>query len=269
VDSLDFEPSAIYRSIERFLRRREDEREVNVLTDIGLRRTKVIIGRGREIHFLKPIEVGGQQLNEAVAHKLGISFEEARALRQRIAERVADVSTSDSVRQAVYDTTRMLLETLGREIGLCLRYYSVTFRGQRPSRVRLVGGEANDPQVESVLNSALSIPVEASKPLANVDTSRMKPHDRQGNLCDWARTQEDLGLFCCARWQAARCAWFTSDDGGDRGSQRRCCGNFVGVRASSRIDLSRRSVGQGGGGSCMSLNSSHPGIRACVAVSSC
>lgn len=193
VESLDYEAAAVYRSVERFLRRREDELEVNVLADIGLRRTKVIIGRGREIHFLKPIEIGGQHLNEAVANKLGITTEEARTLRYRIAHQNEESQTTDSVRQAVYDTTRTHLETLGREISLCLRYYSVTFRGQRPTRVRLVGGEANDPQVVSVLGSVLPVPVEASKSLTNVDTSRMKPHDRQGILCEWA-TALGLGL---------------------------------------------------------------------------
>jgi len=192
VEALDFEPCALYRSIERFIRRKEDEQDVNVLIDIGLRRTQVIIGKGRDIHFFKPIEIGGAALNDAVAQKLAISVEEARNLRQRVGQQDADdTQNRDSVRQAVYDATRTLLEELGREISLCLRYYSVTFRGQRPSRVKLVGGEANDPQVLSVLNGALPVPADAGRPLSNVDTSRMKPQDRHGNLSEWATA---LGL---------------------------------------------------------------------------
>jgi hypothetical protein len=78
------------------------------------------------------------------------------------------------------------MEELGREISLCLRYYSVTFRGHRPTKLRLVGGEACDPQLQSLLNSALVIPVEIGRPLYSVNTSRMKPSDRRGAMCEWA-----------------------------------------------------------------------------------
>ena len=82
VESLDWEPTAIYRGVERFIRQHEDEHEVHVLIDIGLRRTQVIIGKGREMSFYKPIDVGGQQFNESVSRKLGISMDEAIALRR-------------------------------------------------------------------------------------------------------------------------------------------------------------------------------------------
>ena len=190
VASLDIEPFALYRTVERFIRRREDEADVHVLVDIGSRRSQVVIGRGREISFLKPIEIGSRHMLDAVSEKLGITFDEARALRRRLAEAgpvdPAEAAKNDPVRQAVFDAGRSVMEDLGREISLCLRYFSVTFRGQRPDKVRLVGGEACDPQLHSVLNTALPIPVEPSRPLFSVDTSRMKPSDRRGMMCEWS-----------------------------------------------------------------------------------
>jgi type IV pilus assembly protein PilM len=187
--SLDVEPFALYRTVERFIRRREDEGDVHVLVDVGARRSQVVIGRGREISFLKTIEIGSRHMLEAVSAKLGITIDEARALRRRLAEAgpvdPADAAKSDPVRQAVFDASRSIMEDLGREISLCLRYFSVTFRGQRPEKVRLVGGEAADPQLHAVLNTALPIPVETSRPLFSVDTSRMKPSDRRGMMCEW------------------------------------------------------------------------------------
>jgi type IV pilus assembly protein PilM len=189
VMSLDVEPFALYRTVERFIRRREDEGDVHVLVDVGARRSQVVIGRGREISFLKTIEIGSRHMLEAVSVKLGITIDEARALRRRLAEAgpvdPADAAKSDPVRQAVFDASRSIMEDLGREISLCLRYFSVTFRGQRPEKVRLVGGEASDPQLHAVLNTALPIPVETSRPLFSVDTSRMKPSDRRGMMCEW------------------------------------------------------------------------------------
>jgi type IV pilus assembly protein PilM len=186
VASLDVEACALYRGIERFIRRREDEQDVHVLVDIGVRQTLVVIGRGRDVSFVKTIDKGGEQLHEAVARKLGLSADEARTLRRRLAETPDAPGTRDPVRQAVFDATRGVVEDLGREIALCLRYYSVTFRGSRPSRMRLVGGEACDPVVVALLNAAVPMSVEAGRPLHSVNISRMKPTDRRGNLSEWA-----------------------------------------------------------------------------------
>lgn len=199
VASIDTEATALYRTVERFVRRREDDQEVHVLVDLGARRGQVIIGRGRDIHFLKPLEIGGQHLNDALSHKLGISFDEARALRQRLGEAATDpancevAAMRDPVRQAAADATRGVLEQLAAEIELCLRYYSVTFRGHRPIRLRLLGGEASDPHVQSVLGAVLGVPVEAGRPLLSVDTSGMRPVDRRGAMSHWAMAM-GLGL---------------------------------------------------------------------------
>lgn len=188
VDALDVEPCALFRGVERFIRRREDEQEVHVLVDIGLKRTQVVIGKGKDISFYKPIDLGGAHLHEAVSRKLSISLEEATALRQRTADATAPDANAkrDPVRQAVADATRSAVEELGREISLCLRYYSVTFRGQRPARVRLFGGEARDPQLLATLNATLSVPVETGRPLFSVNTSRMPAAARRGSLSEWA-----------------------------------------------------------------------------------
>jgi type IV pilus assembly protein PilM len=206
IESLDVEPCALYRSLERFIRRKEDETDVHVIVDVGVRRSQVVIGRGREISFTKPIEIGGFHFHEAVSKKLGITFEEAEALRRRLVDSTEPVDPAarrDPVRQAVFDATRSPIEELGREISLCLRYYSVTFRGQRPSRLRLVGGEAWDPQLQSLLNAALVIPVEIGKPLYSVNTSKMRATDRRGSMCEWALAL-GLGLKTTDRHFGAR-----------------------------------------------------------------
>jgi type IV pilus assembly protein PilM len=220
IESLDAEPCALYRGVERFIRRRVDEQDVHVVVDVGARRTQVVIGRGRDVSFYKPIEIGGNHLAEAVSAKLGIAIDEARALRRRLCaapagetDRTDDAAEEsgpttagvpdapvgppspaaqrDPVRQAVFDASRSLMEDLGREVSLCLRYHSVTFRGQRPGRVRLVGGESADPYLRAVLNGALPIPVEPGRPLLNVDARAMRPADRTGGMGEWALS---LGL---------------------------------------------------------------------------
>jgi type IV pilus assembly protein PilM len=187
IDSLDVEPCALYRGVERFVRRREDDQEVFVMLDIGLRRSHVLIGKGRDISFFKPIEIGGGRLNEAVSKKLGISDDEARALRRRLGESGAGDpgNRRDSVRRAVFDATRSTMEELAREVSLCLRYHAVTFRGHRPGKVRLLGGEAYDPQLLAILKSVLPITIETGRPLFSADCSVMKASDKRGSA-EWA-----------------------------------------------------------------------------------
>jgi len=197
VASLDAEPCALYRSVERFVRRRDDEQEVNVLLDVGLVRTHVLIGRGRELSFFKPIDIGGQKLNDAVARRLGITYEEAVALRRQLAEAdMAEPGEGDTcqvtptgnqaVQQAVFHATRGILEDLAREVSLCLRYYSVTFRGPGPARVRLMGREGIDPGLAAVLRAMLSIPAEPAQPFINVDCTGQNAGDLTQPLCEWS-----------------------------------------------------------------------------------
>ena len=195
--SLDFEPVAIYRAVDRFVRRRDDEAEVNVIVEIGHRRTNILIGRGRQLSFVKGVEIGGAQLTRAVARKLSLDAADALVLRHRLAAN-PDASRHDAgraggnagggddpVRQAVIDGVRPIVEELGRELALCLRYFSVNFRGQRPVRVRVVGGESADPTVLRLLGNALPVPVEACAPIRNADVSQMPAAERGGPLGEW------------------------------------------------------------------------------------
>ena len=191
LEALDVEPCAMYRAVDRYVRRRDDEHEVHVLVDVGALLTQVVIGKGREICFIKSIEIGGRQFQEAVSRKLGISVEESQGLRRRLNDSAGTTSPEalheekDPVRQAAHDATRGVIETLGREISKCLRYYAVTFRGPRPARLRLIGGEASDPRLLSSLHRQLSTPAEVARPLLSIDTSRMSPADRRGPQSEW------------------------------------------------------------------------------------
>ena len=50
----------------------------------------------------------------------------------------------------------------------------------------LIGGEANDPQLQSILNAALPIPSETGRLMQNVNLSNVKPADRRGTLSEWS-----------------------------------------------------------------------------------
>ncbi|HUU93361.1 MAG TPA: pilus assembly protein PilM [Phycisphaerae bacterium] len=188
--SLDAEPCTVFRGFERFLRRRDDEDAVHVFSDIGAD-TTMVVARGRDIVFVKTIPIGGAVFNRAVADCLELAPAEAEALRRRIARRRAqgddEGPEANRADRAVADAIRPHLEDLADEVGLCLRYYSVTFRGPRPGSILFTGGEAHDPSIPAALGDRLGMEIEVGDPFRGVRTDHLDPIlDRRGVRAEWA-----------------------------------------------------------------------------------
>lgn len=172
--AIDITPCAVARSFFRYLRRAEDAHAVNVFMDVGLCGACIAIARGTELMFLKVIEVGGRHFNSAVAESLNISAEEAAELRLRLMQgsqgrRAADKqAVQDEVRTTVSNAIRPLVERLARDVQLCLRYFSVTFRGQRPESLTFVGGEAHEPMLGAIIGEAVDVPCTIGHPLRGI-----------------------------------------------------------------------------------------------------
>lgn len=182
---IDAEPTALFRGYQRFLRRVEDESAVSVIVDIGLVATKVVIARGNTIVMIKSIDIAGRKFSQAVGKELGISYAEAVQVRQRAAEGRAE--GDDKVQWTVTDALRAPVEALAREVALCLRYCSATFRGLRPTQVTLTGGEAYDPSLVKLLSGCLDCPCSVGEPLRGVELGEMDlGGDRRSSLTEWS-----------------------------------------------------------------------------------
>jgi len=194
---IEAEPVALFRIQERFLRRRADDEVVSVAVDLGRAGTRVVVARGRRIVFIKNIEIGGRDITEAVAKQLDLSDEEAEELRLRTIPEESGGSPQDEgddatrhrnlVDWTVHDAIRGVVETLAREISLCLRYCSVTFRGLRPRHVTLTGGGAYDPALVELLTENLTIGCDVGHPLRGIDVSAASfGNSRRRFLAEWA-----------------------------------------------------------------------------------
>lgn len=173
--AFDIGPCALFRSCERFLLRDEDRGEVTLLVDIGATTTRMVIGHGRDVTFIKTIACGGRDINQAVARSLDLSLREAVNLRESLAKgRLAadpNEPAGDEVRQEVLQACEPALAQLAKEISLCLRYHAVTFRGFRPAVMQLSGGEAHHPLTIEYLERVLMMKVAKADPLKNMNTS--------------------------------------------------------------------------------------------------
>ncbi len=204
--AIDTIPCALFRSFERSLRRQEDREQTVVFVDIGSRFTTVVFGRAGEISFVKQIPIGGERFNQEIAAKLGIKINEAETLRRALrqerelsASRSGPMGQADgdnqrldaSTRQVMTDAISAVAQELTREISLCFRYYTVTFRGKRVERAVFTGGEAYENILLNVLKRQLTVEIEVAQPLKGFDMSSGKTHinfdsDRRGLLCEWS-----------------------------------------------------------------------------------
>jgi len=215
---IDALPCALFRSFERSLQRQEDRERTAVFVDVGGRFTTVVFGRGREISFVKQISIGGQNFNQEIAAKLGVSINEAQMLRGKLRmERTANAAAETpgctagqrsteqdsptdgihekealetldaSTRQVMVDAVGAVAEKLAREISLCFRYYTVTFRGKRVEHAVFSGGEAYENILLNILKRQLAVEVEVAQPLRGFDMMDLSfDSDRRGLLCEWA-----------------------------------------------------------------------------------
>jgi type IV pilus assembly protein PilM len=186
--SLDTVPCALFRSFERTLRRQGDKDVVNVFVDLGSSFTTVVVGRGSDISFVKQIPLGGERFNVEIGTKLGVEAEQACTLRRRLNDNKDSSDIDGGTKQAILDAMQGTIEQLAKEISLCFRYYSVTFRGSRPGRVFFTGGEAYETTLLSALRRQLAVDIEIAQPLKGFDLSDIDFHgERRGGLmCEWA-----------------------------------------------------------------------------------
>lgn len=205
--AIDTIPCALFRSFERSLRRQEDREYAVIFIDVGSCYTTVVFGRGGEICFVKQIKIGAGNFNREVATKLNISNSEAEMLREQLQAEYAPVTPKqnsntqesaentqkidDSTRQVMIDAISKIAEELAKEISLCLRYYTVTFRGRRVERAVLTGGGGYEKILLDVLRRQLTVGIEVAQPLKGVDLSKERENlnfygDRRGLLCEWA-----------------------------------------------------------------------------------
>jgi len=189
-------PVPVARTFARSMRRESDRDQIRVCVEIGRAGSNVIILRGGRVVFFKPIDIGATRINNAVAEHLDLSASDATELRRKLAaagedgepdtEHLFGSTRRENVRRAVFEAVRPVVGELATEVGLCLRYYSVTFRGQRPNRVLLAGGEAHDPTVLGLLQEQMEAEVAVADPLDGIDlSSQQVAIERRGGRTEW------------------------------------------------------------------------------------
>ena len=174
--AVDAEPMALLRCYVKQFRRDEDRHQRAMFVHVGSARTAVMIAEGASPLFIKYLELGGRQLDEAVAQHLRLPLAEAIQLRRFNGDRRADQQDPE-VTRSMAESTRPILDKLSHELSMCIRYHSVTFRGQPLARVVMGGGETT-PQLIEALQNRLDLRCELGDPLRSYEIT--VPGGRKG-----------------------------------------------------------------------------------------
>lgn len=180
--------TACTRCFTRSLRRAADQSTVQLIVDIGLETTGVILTRGRSVAFYKQLEMGGAALTRAASERLGLEPATVDDLRRRRMQPDAGGSAGvdPKVDRALYDAVRPLMGDLAHEVSLCVRYYSVTFRGAKPERCILAGGEAAEPRLAECFQDALHLSTGVGRPLEELTSPNRTNARVRGSGAEWA-----------------------------------------------------------------------------------
>jgi type IV pilus assembly protein PilM len=147
---------------------------------VGYASTAVVIADGDDPLFVKYINVGGQDMDRAVAERLEMEIVEATSLRRHNGDRRSEQQDPE-IAGSIAAAVRPVVEQLVSELAMCVRYHSVTFRGKPLARTVLGGGEATAALAET-LAERLRSNCELADPLRTFETTPLKGRPGQWDV---------------------------------------------------------------------------------------
>ncbi|MCA9295217.1 MAG: pilus assembly protein PilM [Phycisphaerales bacterium] len=189
--------TAVARALSLRLRREADQDTVRAVVEMGRTGTTIMVLRGDQIAFCKPLTFGGVQFDVAASEHLGIDLVAAREIRTARIASAASKNTTGPIDdaetdRAVYESIRPFIEQLTKEITLSLRYYGVTFRGHAPKFIILAGPEAQEPHLARMLEHSCKLPVKTDDENESLTNLLPQIHSllnrMPGSIHAWAAT---------------------------------------------------------------------------------
>lgn len=190
--AVDVAPCAVVRCFGDEISAAQEQGQAYLFVDIGDQATRITTTIDQDIVFVKSAKIGGQELNRLAGKTLNLTPDEALQLRRDILSRYADPAGEgisqhqQEILESAFSAITPGIEQLGKEIGLCLRYYAVTFRGIRPHELICVGGHSYDSPLLETLTELTGVPTRRGTPFKNIEVGEVFPEKLRGNgLVEW------------------------------------------------------------------------------------
>lgn len=148
--------------------------DVVTLLNIGASTMNINIVQGGRSLFTRDITVGGSQFTDVLQRSLGISFQQAEAVKRGVAE-----ATNGVEEKAIEPLMGSVMETVAMEIQKTFDFYRATDEegGVTVQKILISGGGSKLEGLPQQLSARLELPVEVLDPFRQikVDTRKFDP----------------------------------------------------------------------------------------------
>jgi type IV pilus assembly protein PilM len=167
VTGVDLVSSALVRALVDPTRPSE---EAEAIVSVGAGLTVVVIHQGGRPLFVRTIGTGGNAATEAIGQALDLPLADAEALKRRLDGSTAQMKTAQRAIIPVVDG-------LVAEIRNSIQYFTSMPGREQPARVLVTGGGVQLHGLLEELQGQVLMPVQATSPLARLDTSGLELDD--------------------------------------------------------------------------------------------
>jgi type IV pilus assembly protein PilM len=161
----------------------EREAEVVALVDIGARKTNINISDGKVSFFTREFYRGGNDLTEAIGKKLGLSHEEAEALKREPEDLERIIGPVSSI-----------MEEISHDIALSLDFFENQY-DREVNRVYLTGGTIMFSPAFEIVQKSLKRDVQKWNPIKGFELD-MDEFSKGELLENFSQAAIALGLAC-------------------------------------------------------------------------
>ncbi|MCA1822803.1 MAG: type IV pilus assembly protein PilM [Frankia sp.] len=161
---IDLTPFAVMRSLAP-VDQQGFSAEAEALVDVGASVTNIVVHEGGVPRFVRILLMGGNDITEAVADRMGVPAEQAEAVKQQMG------LPSTTAEPSGHPAERVIQQTAGQfveEIRGSLDYYLAQPQAVRLRRVVLTGGGGQLTGLVERLATATRLPVEPGQPMASL-----------------------------------------------------------------------------------------------------
>jgi len=141
---------------------------VEALVDVGARVTNIVVHQGGVPRFVRILLMGGQDVTDAVAERMGVPQDQAEAVKQQLSLGGDNVAGMQAAARVVEAVTAAFVD----EIRGSLDYYLASSGSAPISRLVLTGGGARLGGLAQRLQATTRVPVEVGSPMNSLRMGR-------------------------------------------------------------------------------------------------
>lgn len=162
--AVDLAPFAIARAVSSAARGEDGVVGAEAIIDVGAGVTNIVVHHNGEPRFVRILLVGGNDLTDALATTLGISFEEAEAIKLDLGRGVGPSEGHSVLQQGAL--------RLVDEVRSSLDYFLAQDESRSVASVVLTGGGSLLPGLTNALEQMLGLQVRTASPLAEMNVAK-------------------------------------------------------------------------------------------------